>query len=145
MRRLLFTTLLGIAISASTAFAVDKVWSIPGVINSGGLATVFSCTNGNATPATVIVNLRDNSGTNAANVSSGLAANDAMIDFATQSVAMLSGETVIPGAPTLVSGSAAITATSGVYCTAYVVDSTNNPPSVAWPLTIVSKTKQKGD
>ena len=44
-------------------------------------------------------------------------------------------------------GSARILATAkkGVICTAFVADAGNAPPITSWQLTIVAKTKQKGD
>src|SRR5262245_18349157 len=54
MRTLLVLT--AVLVSGGTASAADKIWSVPAVI-SNGLATVFSCTNGVAVPATVTVDI----------------------------------------------------------------------------------------
>jgi len=48
------------------------------------------------------------------------------------------------GAPSFSKGSARILATSKkLACTAFVADQGNAPPTSAWQLTIIAKTKQK--
>ena len=50
------------------------------------------------------------------------------------------------GGGSISKGSARILATSKkVACTAFVADFANDPPTSAWQLNILAKTKQKGD
>ena len=130
---------------ASRASAADKVWSVPGVMNDG-LATVFSCTNGGTSAANVKVELFAADGT--ANASATVnVASGATADFATQNVAAFPFGSIEANlsSSTMHSGSARITAPSGVYCTAGLFDQTNNPPTSMRALPVIKKTTQKGD
>jgi hypothetical protein len=70
---------------------------------------------------------------------------NATATFGSKGVAAIPALDANLNGPLQQSGSARITAPTGVFCTAYVVDPFNDPPSVGWQLTIVSKIKQKGD
>lgn len=129
--------------AASQASAADKIWSVPGVINNG-VATVFSCTNGGTAPASVTVSLFNSNGSAGPTGTATIAVN-ATADFGTATVAALGTLDVNLGAGTMLSSSARISAPSGVYCTAYVIDRASDPPAVAWSLKVVKKTTQKGD
>ena len=144
------TALAGIADSplpVLTAGATTfHLYSVPGVINGGGLATFFSCTSTDM--ATMQVGVE----------TFGLAGGAPSNDAAATSLSVVSGGTVIFGtgaaagisvssqlaAGPLSKGSARILATSKkLACTAYSADVSNAPPTSAWQLTIIAKLKQK--
>lgn len=150
------TIALGLALISSPARAgiVDSplpapftqhVFSVPGVIDSN-LGSFFSCTNLDAVNVTVGVELFGPPGGGPAN------------DASTTSLTVAPGATVTFGtggavgividsglaAGSFSKGSARILATSKkIACTAYVADRLNDPPTSAWQLTIIAKTKQK--
>lgn len=146
MRTVLRTAALLLLASgvASQAYAGDKVWSVTGVVNDG-LATLFTCTNGTSAMATVKVEIFNSAG---ASDSSGMpnVAPNATVTLGTKFVNALPGAVVPLGTSTpLHSGSARITAPSGVFCTAWVVDPVGNPPASMKTLPVFKKTNQKGD
>jgi len=130
---------------ASQASAGDKIWSVSGVVNNG-LATVFSCTNATTAPVTVKVDVFLPNGTLDVTGSVNNVASNATVDLATKNVlSMVGGIELDMVASTMHSGSARIIVPSGVFCTAYVVDPVNNPPTSMKTLPVIKKTNQKGD
>ena len=129
---------------ASQAVAGDKVWSVPGVVNNG-LATIFACTNGGTVAASVTVDLFTINGVAAIGGSATVNLNPmATGTIASKAVVSLS-PTATMATGTILSGSARITAASGVYCVAYVTDPVTDPPTVMMRLPVIKKTSQKGD
>jgi hypothetical protein len=141
--RLPLAVLLAVLASgvASQAWAGSRVWSVPGVINNG-LATVVSCTNGGSGPTNVTVQLFDEttgmSGSASATIPAGTSHS-----FGSQPVAALPGLTNLASGD-IRGGFARITAASGVFCAAYVVSPTGDPPSVFSSLPVIKKNRQKG-
>lgn len=138
----------GIVDSPIPAPFTQHVFSVPGVISGGGLETFFSCTNLDVAAATVGVEVF------------GFAGGAAFNDPVATSLAIAPGGTQIfgcggaagisvnsnLGCGPLSKGSARVLATSKkLLCTAWVADPGNAPPTAAWQLNIVAKTKQKGD
>lgn len=121
------------------------VYSVLGVIGAGGgLGTYFSCTSTDTAPIQVGVELFGAAGgppSNNAVTSSLSVAPGATVVFGTVSpVAFLVDSTL----GILGNGSARILATSKkLACTAFVADRLNAPPTSAWQLTVIAKTKQK--
>lgn len=124
----------------------QHLYSVPGVLNNGALATFFSCTSTASAAIQVGVEVFGALG--------GGPANDAV----TTSLSVAPGATVVLGtsfaasmvidsglgAGPLSRGSARILATSkSLICTAFVADPGSAPPASGWHLTIVAKTKQK--
>ena len=121
------------------------LYSVPGVIASGGLDTFFSCTSTDMATMKVGVELFGGPG--------GAPINDA----AATSLSVAPGATVIFGTGAAVGisinsnlgggfskGSARILATSKkLACTAFVADQGNAPPTSMVQLTIIAKTTQK--
>lgn len=122
------------------------LYSVPGAMDTSCQRTFFSCTSTDTAAMQVGVELFAGPG--------GAAANDA----AATSVSVNPGGTVLLGTSpamafsitanvgsTLTSTmSARILATSKkLACNAFVADVCNNPPTFAWQLTIIAKTKQK--
>jgi hypothetical protein len=64
--------------------------------------------------------------------------------IASKAVDAVAADATMVGVPSIMGGSARITAPSGVYCVAYVVD-TVDPPTLMMRLPIIKKTNQKGD
>jgi hypothetical protein len=130
------------------------LYTIPGVRRATGLRTAVSCSNVSNGPIRVGVELFDSGG--------GAALNDASLGswelpaggartFATgpfiQEFALGGWSDV--SVPTAVSfiGSARVLATSssGIICSAFLIEPVGSPPASMVGLTIVKKTKQKGD
>src|SRR5205823_3442232 len=121
------------------------LYSVPSIIAIGGLGTYFGCTSTDTATMQVGVELFFAPG--------GAPANDA----AATSLSVTPGATVMFGTGAAVGlsinsslgggfskGSARILATSKkLACTAFVADQGNAPPTSAWQLTIIAKTKQK--
>jgi len=124
------------------------LYSVPGLIDSAGLGTFFSCTSTDTATMQVGVEVFFPSG--------GAPANDAVAT----SLPVGPGATVLFGTSAAVGiliysnlgvgllsqGSARILATSKkLVCTAYIADTGNAPPTSAWQLNVIKKTAQKGD
>lgn len=124
----------------------QHLYSVPGVINGGGLGTFFSCTSTDAVPVQVGVEVFGFAG--------GAAINDPVatslslppggtFTFGTSAAVGLSVSSTLSPGP-VSKGSARILATSKkVVCTAFIADTTSAPPIAGWQLTIIAKTKQK--
>jgi hypothetical protein len=138
--------LAGVVDSPLPAPFTQHVFTVPGVVAAGGLATYFSCTNLDAVAVTVGVELFSSLG------------GDPVNDAAATSLSVSPGATVRFGtAPTPAGltidknigitsdrGSARVLSTSRkIACTAFAAEVNNAPPTVAWQLTIISKLKQK--
>jgi len=122
------------------------LYSVPGVIETGGLGTFFSCTSTDTATIQVGVELFFSFG--------GAPANDA----AATSLSVAPGATVIFGTGGAVGisissslgggfmskGSARVLATSKkLACTTFLADKGNDPPTSMAQLTIIAKVKQK--
>ena len=123
------------------------LYSVPGVLATGTLRTFFACTNTSSANIRVGVEIFSQVGGPGAN------------DPSATSLELPPGATRIFGSAALgipvdssvvgpiSKGSARILATSkkGIICTAFVANPGNDPPTSMAQLTIVAKTKQKGD
>ena len=128
------------------------LYSVPGVMHGiSGLATTFSCTNTGSSAVRVGVELFPDGGGPAINDASAtsvelLLPGDTRL-FATGSLLWTFGVVDVNNNDVgLLATSARILATSkSVICGAFLTDAANVPPTSMAPLTIVKKTKQKGD
>jgi len=124
------------------------LYSVPGVIANGPLSTFFACTNVTSASIRVGVELFGPPG--------GAAFNDpsaASLDippggtfiFGTGGAVGISVDSTLGGYVS--KGSARILATEskGIICSAFLADPGNAPPTSMADLTIVKKTKQKGE
>ncbi len=123
------------------------LYSVPGVIRAGGLATFFSCTSTDTASMQVGVEVFGPAGGAPINdpVATSLSvAPGATVTFGSAAVGIsISSDLAFGGVS---KGSARILATSRkLACTAFVADQGNAPPTSSWQLTIIKKTKQKGE
>jgi hypothetical protein len=138
---------LAIAAPAFAAGTLAPLFTVPGVVNTGTLGTYFACTNTDAVPVTVGVEVfgqGGSSGNNPLTTAISLGP-QATVMFGTQIANGLSVDAALnPGFIT--KGLAHILTTSKkVACSAYLADSSGNPPISMTTLTIAAKGKQKGD
>ncbi len=124
------------------------VYSVPGIIDAGGLGTFFSCTSTDTATMQVGVELFGPAGggpINDAVATSLSVVVGGTVTFGTSSAFDISIDSNLGGGG-LSKGSARILATSSsLICTAYIADRTTAPPTSGWHLTIVKSTKQAGD
>ena len=122
------------------------VFSVPGVVNNGALATFFACTNTGTETSNFAVEVFQNIGfslndpeDNALDVPRG-----ATVLFATSGSATFLADSFLP-IPIVNKGSARILASSarGIICKAWVADTAEVPPASMTSLPIVPKVKQK--
>jgi hypothetical protein len=126
----------------------QHVFSVPGVIRRGSLATFFSCTNLDAANVTIGVEVFGSNGgapfNDAAATSLSVPPRGTRIFGTITPVGIIIDSNLAVGS--VDKGSARILATSKkLACTAFVADPANDPPTSAWQLNILAKTKQKGD
>jgi hypothetical protein len=143
-------SLAGIADSPLPVLVAGKktyhVYSVPGVRESYGLGTFFSCTSMDTIAMQVGVELFGSGGGGGCDVpaTSLSVSPGATVTFCTNVVSAVLYNSLLACGD--VQGSARILATSTkLTCTAFVTDPFNQPPSVAWQLTIDKKLTQKGD
>jgi hypothetical protein len=122
------------------------LYSVPGVINGGGLGTYFSCTSTDTATIQVGVELFSSAGgspgNDAAATSLSVAPGGTVI-FGTSAAAGISISSSLGGGA-MSKGSARILATSKkLACTAFLADPGNAPPTSMAQLTIIAKLKQK--
>jgi len=121
------------------------LYSVPGAIASGGLATFFSCTSTDTTAMQVGVELFGPAGgapQNDAAATSLSVGPGATVTFGTSSAVGISVSSNVGGL--FSKGSARILSTSKkLVCTAFVADISFAPPTSGWQLTIIKKTTQK--
>jgi hypothetical protein len=138
--------LAGVVDSPLPAPFTQHVFTVPGIMAVGFLETYFSCTNLDAVPVTVGVEVFGSAGggpSNDAAATSLSVAPGATVIFGTLAAAGISVSSVVGGGPAS-KGSARVLATSKkLACTAFIADTGNAPPTVAWQLTIIKGTKQK--
>lgn len=136
----------GVVDSPIPAPFTKHVFSVPGIVHIANLRSFFSCTNLDVASVTIGVELFGAPGgpaTNDATVSSLSVPVGGTVLFGTGPAIGLSVSSVLGGIGST-TGSARILATSTkVACTAFVADDGNSPPTSAWQLTIIAKTKQK--
>ena len=122
------------------------LFTVPGAISGGGLATFFSCTSLDTATMQVGVELFASPGgapSNDAAATSLSVAQGATVMFGTSAAAGLSISSSLGGG-SMSKGSARILATSKkLACTAFLADVSNAPPTSMTYLTIIAKTKQK--
>jgi hypothetical protein len=122
------------------------LWTVPGVINNG-LTTVFLCTNASSSTITVGVEVFGDAGTsnNDPAVTAIAIAPSVTRIFITKPILSFDYNAAL-GVGIVHHGSARILATGkGVICTALLATSAGTTPTTLGNLTIVKKTKQKGD
>ena len=138
----------GVVDSPLPAPFTQHVFTAPGVRTDQLLAPFFSCSNLDAVPVTVGVELFGWAGGgpyNDAAATSLSIAPGATWTFRTSFGVWFSASSDLGGAG-MGSGSARILATSKkIACTAFIADNTSVPPASAWQLTIIKQKKQKGD
>jgi len=129
----------------------QNLYSIPGVVNAGGLATFVSCTNTEDVPVDVSVELFVDDGGDPCNdanaVAQTLAAGATKL-FTTMNTSDSSFFSSYPltTVPMFLSiGSARVLATGKVLCTAFIADVYNSPPSSMVSLRMGAKGRIKGD
>jgi hypothetical protein len=127
----------------------SHLYSVPGVISNGALGTFFACTNTTSANIRVGVEIFGFLGGGAANDPSATSLDIApggTLLFGTTGAVSLSVHGDL-GAGFISNGSARVLATarSGIICSAFLADPGNAPPTTMADLTIVKKTKQKGD
>jgi len=130
----------------TTGATTYHLYSVPGVIDAGGLGTYFSCTSTDAATMQVGVELFASPGgapSNDAAATSLSVGPGATVMFGTGSAAGLSISSNLAGGG-MSKGSARILATSKkLVCTAFLADVGNAPPTSMAQLTIIAKLKQK--
>lgn len=148
----LLVTQIGMASPTATrALVSSHVYSVPGVISTESLATVFSCTNGaSGHAADMLVSVVDEEGGSllqgAAEIPVGATRNFAtgpLSDGIAVDVELRAPE---GGSQEITHGSARIefNAPPGVYCAAFVADRHNDPPSVMMNLPVMKGVIQQG-
>jgi hypothetical protein len=124
------------------------LYSVPGVIENGWTSTFFSCTSTDTATMQVGVELFGFAGGAAANdpvATSVTVASGATVYFGTSHAVGIVINSDLAGGP-FGWGSARILATSKkLACTAFLADKGNDPPTSMVYLTIIKKTKQKGE
>ena len=136
----------GVVDSPLPAPFTQHVFTVPGVMDFF-MGTFFSCTNLDAAAVTIGVEIFPPAGgllsVNDPVATSLIVGPGATVIFGTSSAAGISIDSNLL-APAISKGSARILATSKkIACTAYIADTANVPPTSAWQLTIIAKTKQK--
>ena len=149
-RILTFAGLLALTLAAPAAQAqitspppagTTHLYTVPGVVNAGNLATYLTCTSVSTASQTITVDVFSQTGASAGSATSVLGAGKSM-RFGTQASPALLVDTLITTTP-VASGVARIVSTDKkLLCTAAVADATSGSPVMA-ELTIVAKLKQK--
>ena len=124
------------------------LWSVPGVIRTGGLGTFFACTNTTDNPIRVGVELFGPGGGAAANDPSATSLNvaaSATVLFGASAAVGLSVDSSLGFLASKGSARVLATAKSGIICSAFLADPGNAPPASMTTLMVVNKTTQKGD
>ena len=124
------------------------LYSVPGVIASGGLGTFFPCTNTTGAAIRVGVELFGPPGGAAANDASATSLDvgpSATVLFGTGGAVGLSVSSSLGGFFSKGSARILATAKKGIICGAFLADTGNAPPTSMTTLMVVAKTKQKGD
>jgi hypothetical protein len=125
------------------------LYSVPGVISDvGTIGTFFACSNTTDSSIRVGVEVFGPPGGSASNDPSGSSLElgpGASVIFVTQAAAGFNVNSILGSSGS--KGLARILATKskGIICTAFLADRLNSPPTSMADLTIVAKTKQKGD
>ncbi len=124
------------------------LYSVPGVVNGGGLGTYFLCTSTSTGSQVVAIELFAAAGggpLNSAASTEQTVAAGATVTFGTQTASALTINQDL-GAPIITNGSARVLSTSkSLICTAFLSTVGTNPAQTGPYLTITAKTKQKGD
>ena|SRR5437867_1500067 len=157
----LVTVLLAVIVATAAQAQIDSpppplqgqasfhLYSVPGVIQAGGLGTFFACTNTTGAAIRVGVEVFGPGGGAAANDASATSLDvgpSATVLFGAGGAVGLSISGSL-GAGGLSKGSARILATAkkGIICGAFVADDGNAPPTSMTTLMVIAKTKQRGD
>ncbi len=147
--RLLVVAVLTLAVArpASASAIPAPLFTVAGVVNNGGLGTFVACTNGDAVPVTVGVEVFGPSGASLNNPTSTAVnvAPQATVLFGTTPAGGLAVDINL-GIGNVEKGSAHILTTSKkIVCSPFLADFVNNPPTSMTRLTISAKGKEKGD
>ncbi|HEY2775006.1 MAG TPA: hypothetical protein VGK20_13245 [Candidatus Binatia bacterium] len=126
-------------------------YAVSGVVNAGGLATIFSCTNTSSSDVTISVELFVDAGGNPcndANAAAVTAPAGGTVMFSTQDNIQSSFFSTHPLStpPMFLSvGSARVVSTGkALICSAFIADVYNSPPQSMTPLVLTAKGKQRG-
>jgi hypothetical protein len=124
------------------------LYSVPGVRSLGGLGTFFACTNTTSANIRVGVELFFGVGGPAANdpsfTSLDLPPGTTRV-FGTRAAMDISVNSILGFLDGMGSARILATESKGIICSAFLADPFNVPPTSMADLTIVKKTKQKGD
>lgn len=135
----------GVVDSPLPAPFTQHVFTVPGIIDYVSPSSFYACTNLDSASVTIGVELFGSAGGGPINDASATSLNVAVgatVLFGTPAAGLLIDANV--GTNGFGKGSARILSTSKkIACTAFVADTTNAPPTSAWQLTIIKKTKQK--
>jgi len=142
-------SLLGVNAAQGQLVGLNHLWTVAGAMNTTNLGTFIACTNSTTANETVGVDFYGPDGTYVPSLSlmnSATVAPGGTVLFGTSGLSAVSVD-VNYAAPLISKGSAKIlsTSTKGIICTALLIDISNAAPASIAPLTIVKKTKQKGD
>jgi hypothetical protein len=125
--------------------ASGPLFQVAGVINALNLGTYISCTNTGTVATSVTIQVFDPSGTTVGTAGMATLNPQASKLFGTGSANGLVIDVDL-GVPGLNIGSAQISSTQkSVMCDAFVADKVGAPPASLMRLTIIPKTKQRGD
>lgn len=135
----------GVVDSPLPAPFTDHVFTVPGLVDIGGLEAFFSCTNLDAVPVTIGVELFAFNGGlgNDAAATSLAVAPGATVLFGTSSSTYMAVDSLISSLPSSKNSARILATSKKIGCTAFLADPANGPPTSGWPLTIIAKTKQK--
>jgi hypothetical protein len=136
----LVAALVAVSVASAQAQATNHLWTVAGVVENGAVKTAFSCTNNGKVAADVAVEVFDKTGTSLGSTTLTLGVDESRLwsttgltNFAVDSNIGVFG--ISPGFARILSS-----ARSKVNCSAWLEGSSS---MVA--LTVVKKTKQKGD
>jgi hypothetical protein len=124
-------------VSTPLLAGTNYLFSVPGVINSTGLGTLFTCTSSSSAPQTVTVEVINNTGV-AAGAGSLVVGPQQSVMFGSRIAVGLS-VTISTGSPSIVVGSARVLSTDKkLMCSAFVADAANAPINSMVSLSVVA-------
>ena len=134
-------------ILAPAAFALPTIYIVSGVYDDGraareGFATVFACSNASGSPVDLRIAVLDKDGNSRGEASVGSLAHGRTATITTHATFGYGGDGLTsPGWPIYGGGAVIEASSSAVFCSAIVVDASDDPafvkPSLAWSLHLV--------
>jgi hypothetical protein len=135
----------GVVDSPLPAPFTQHVFTVPGIPDIAGFQAFFSCTNLNAGPVTIGVELfGSNSGVqnDVAATALTMGPGESRI-FGTSSAVNLVVDSPLGASPIGTFSARILSTSKKIGCNAFLTEVSNAPPTSGWPLTIIAKTKQK--